>query len=47
MPIAWVANCVLLWSLGGGIIECMGEGKGYKYERIADDIDHLIECGRF
>lgn len=25
----------------------MGEHKGYKYERIADDIDHLIECGAF
>jgi DNA-binding transcriptional MocR family regulator len=25
----------------------MGDEKGYKYERIADDIDHLIECGAF
>jgi DNA-binding transcriptional MocR family regulator len=25
----------------------MGDTRGYKYERIADDIDHLIECGAF
>lgn len=25
----------------------MGEDTAYKYERIAEDIDHLIECGAF
>lgn len=25
----------------------MGDETAYKYERIADDIDHLIECGAF
>jgi len=28
-------------------MNCMGDSEAYKYERIADDISHLIECGAF
>jgi len=28
-------------------MDCMGEVERYKYEWIADDVDHLIECGAF
>jgi DNA-binding transcriptional MocR family regulator len=40
-------NCILLWSLPGIIMNCMGEGQRYKYERIADDVAHLIESGTY
>ncbi len=39
--------CVLLGSLGGAIMVCMSGDDVYKYERIANDIDHLIACGAF